>query len=79
MKWHADITSVDNGFVVDYCDGEGKRKVVYQEKDNAESIELHIENDKEHVVNMLWDLIEFFGEAGGKHDKKRIKITYEKQ
>lgn len=74
MKWHADIQSVDNGFVVDYFDGEGKRKVVYEERD-----EFAQEKDKSHIIDMFYDILEFFGEQGSKHSKKRIKITYEEQ
>ncbi len=74
MKWHADIQSVDNGFVVDYFDGEGKRKVVYQEKN-----EFAQEKDLSHIMDMFYDILGFFGESGSKHDKKRLKITYEEQ
>ena len=77
MRWHADITSVDNGFIVDYFDGENKRKVVYQEKESDELSPN--EKDKEHIVDMFYELLDFFGEIGSKHDKKRISITYEKQ
>ena len=77
MKWHADIVAVDNGFIVEYCDGEGKRKVVYQ-MSIAEEFS-SVETDKSHIVNMFYDILEHFGEQGSKHDKKRIKITYDKQ
>jgi len=78
MKWFAKINSVDNGFIVDYFDGETKKKVVYQLK-TEEDLSTPTETDKSHIVDMLWDLIEFFGEQGSKHDKKRINITYEER
>ncbi len=70
MKWHADIIAINNGFIVKYCDSEGVKRVCYEEKDDL---------DKEHIVEMFYELLSFFGEQGSKHDKKRIKITYEKQ
>jgi len=77
MKWHADIQAVDNGFMVDYCDEEGKKRVVYKENDDYEG---NInETDKTHVVEMLWDLLDFFASSGCKWDKKKINITYEVQ
>lgn len=74
MKWHADIAAVDNGFIVTFYDCDGARKVVYEEKENLDLPAN--ENDKEHITNMLWDLLEFFGQSGSKHDRKRLTITY---
>ena len=79
MKWHADIQAVDNGFVVDYFDGEGKRKVVYQNLNTMGGDLSTTETEKGHIVDMFYEILEHFGEQGSKHDKKRIKITYEKQ
>jgi hypothetical protein len=72
MKWHADIQSVNNGFVVDYFNGEGKRKVVYQEKENSDLVEYEI--DKSHIVDMFYDILDHFGVSGSRYDKKRISI-----
>jgi len=79
MKWHADIQSVTNGFIVEYSDGEGKRKVIYQNLNTLGGDLSPTETDKSHIVDMLYELLDFFGEQGCKWDKKRIKITYEKQ
>lgn len=77
MNWYAKINAVDNGFVIDYFDGEIKKKVVYEEKENNDLMVNEI--DKEHIIEIFYDLLEFFGVSGNKYDKKRIKITYEKQ
>lgn len=69
MKWHADIIPVDNGFIVDYFSGDGKRKVIYEEKN-----EFAQDPDKEHIVEMFYEILEFFGEQGSRYDKKRIHI-----
>ena len=79
MKWHADITSVDNGFIIDYFDGEGKRKVVCQNMNTLGGDLSTTETEKSHIVDMFYDILEHFGEQGSKHDKKRIRITYDKQ
>lgn len=75
MKWLVNISSEDNGFVVKFISGDEKYTMVYQEKDNTEPSD--IEHDKEHVHNMLWDILEYFGMSGSKHDKKRLYIKYE--
>lgn len=75
MKWLVNISSEDNGFVVKFISGDEKYTMVYQEKDNTEPS--GIESDKEHVHNMLWDILEYFGMSGSKHDKKRLYIKYE--
>jgi len=72
MKWQATITKVGNGFVVEYWDAESKEKQVYQMKEDNQP-----EDNKEHIVEMFYDLLEFFAEVGSKHDKKRIQIEWE--
>ena len=79
MNWYAKINAVDNGFVVDYFDGETKKKVVYQLITNDNDDLAPTETDKTHIVDMFYELLEFFGEQGSKHDKKRLQITYEEQ
>ena len=78
MNWYAKINAVDNGFIVDYFDGETKKKVVYQLKTDGDDLS-STETDKEHIVEMFYELLQFFGEQGSKHDKKRLHITYDKQ
>ena len=79
MNWYAKINAVDNGFVVDYFDGEGKKKVVYQDVNTLGGDLNPNETDKSHIVDMFYEILEHFGEQGSKHDKKRIRMTYETQ
>jgi len=79
MNWYAKINAVDNGFMVDYFDGETKRKVVYQNLNTLGGDLAPTETDKTHIVDMFYELLEFFGEQGSKHDKKRLQIIYEEQ
>jgi len=72
MKWQAVLSKIDNGFIVEYWDGEGRNKQVYQIKYTPEP-----EENKEHIVEMFYDLLEFYGEIGSKHDKKRLSIKWE--
>jgi len=77
MKWQANVISIDNGFVVEYIEGGSKKKkIVYEEKEDGELYPNEL--NKEHIMNMFYDLLEFFGNSGSKHDKKRIRITYGK-
>jgi hypothetical protein len=75
MKWSAKIDNIDNGFLITYVDGDGTRVCAYEEKIDA----CTYEEDSSHIVEMFYDILDFFGKSGSKHDKKRIKITYEKQ
>jgi hypothetical protein len=74
MKWSAKIDNIDNGFLITYVDG-GTRVCAYEEKIDVSASE----DDLSHVVEMFYDILDFFGKSGSKHDKKRIRITYEKQ
>lgn len=72
MKWQATIESVNNGYEVSYKGGDFEGKVVFQEKENYEP-----DIDKSHVVDMLYDVLEYFGVFYSKHNKKNITIKYE--
>ena len=77
MKWQAIISKEHNGFTVKLDSGEGQYVQLYEEiEDNSLGV---TESNKEHVVRMLYDLLEHFAESGSKHDKKRIEIKYGKQ
>ena len=70
MKWKATIEKTDNGYILTGIDGEGIRKMVFKEKDEQD------ETNRDHVIEMLYDLLEFFAEGGSKHDKRRITMGY---
>lgn len=72
MKWEAKIKKVNNGFVMTFNNGEGIQEEVYKEKDPND------ETNRDHVIDMLYDILEVFSEWGSKHDKRRIKIGYTK-
>ena len=74
MRWQALITKNDNGYAVDFKNGDSPGICVYQEKDTATEIE-----DKNHIVEMFYDILEHFGEIGSKHDAKRLYIEYRAQ
>lgn len=73
-KWQVVITKVHNGFVVDYMGGDYPRTETYQDRtaDNDTC------QDKTHIVEMLYQILESFGDIGSKHDEKRIWVTYAK-
>ena len=75
--WKAIIEKHNNGYKVDFKGGDISGSNVYEEKNPGDP--MSSEGDKEHVVSMLWDILDYFGENGSKHDKKRICITYEDQ
>ena len=77
IKWKVLISKVNNGYKADYIDEEGKNSMVYAQKENS-NLNSN-EEDKEHTIEMLWDILEFFTETGSKHDKKRINIEYKNQ
>ena len=72
MKWRVKIEKVDNGYIVDYAGGDWNTVKTYTDctRDGDEIL------NKEHVVEMLWDILEYFAEGGSKHDKKRISIEW---
>lgn len=72
-KWQAIITSESNGFHVNFKGGDTNTSNVYQDKSDG------VEENKEHIVEMLYDILEYFGELGSKHDKKRLRIEWKEQ
>jgi len=59
------INMVGNGYAVEM----EEETVVFEENEDTDN--------KDHVVRMLYNLLDIFGERGTKHDARRIKITYE--
>ena len=77
MAWCVNIKYANNGFIVKYKGGDTEGEQVYQQKDDP-SLQGPEEN-KEHLVDLFWDIMDYFGMSGSKHDKKRLRITYEEQ
>jgi len=72
--WRIEITKVDNGYQVKFTGGDWDAVKVYTEqllktKDSA---------PKEHVVDMLWNILDYFAERGSRYDKKRLFVGYQK-
>ena len=70
MKWEVKIESTSNGYILTTISDKDKEKFVYTEKDKND------ETNKDHLMEMLYDVIDFFGKSGNKYDKRRIKICY---
>ena len=75
MDYKLIINKVENGYILSYEDelnDETKivRKIVIQE-DESDELKAHEE--------MLWQVIEYFGFYGSKHDKERIRVIREGQ
>lgn len=70
-RWEARIEKVDNGFVLKERDVEvGWVTKTFQEKTDNEI-------DRDHFIELLWEIVSYFGEEGSKHDEKRFFIGYE--
>lgn len=70
MKYETKIEKTTNGFILTTISGSDKERFVYTEKDTND------ETNRDHLIEMLYDILDFFGEHGSKHDKRRIKICY---
>ena len=67
-----------NGFIIRHyeeIEPNRYRKVetVVEEKDSVEG------NDCEAIQHMLYEVLDYFGLSGSKHDKERVRIEIEKQ
>lgn len=71
MKWQVIISKSDNGYTVVY-EGDNVYDKVYQEKNEDD------ETNKDHILLMLYDLLEHFDETDSKHSKRRICICYKR-
>ena len=73
MKWQAIITKENNGYSLTLKGGdcEGTTTDVFQEKSDSSGGE-----NKEHLVEMLYEVLDHFAEYGSKHDKKRLKVEW---
>lgn len=62
VPWRLIITRVDNGYVLE---GNDESRSVIQENERDEL--------SEHI-QLLWQVQEYFGFGGSKHDKERIQV-----
>ena len=67
------IVKADNGFVLRYFNEEMNEDRFVSVEDPPDG------NEVETAEKMLWEVIEFFGLQGSKHDPERIKVTREKK
>ena len=69
MKWEVTIKHTDNGYIVAYRSDQTNQRV-YEMPDKED------DTNRDHVIAMLYDILEFFDEQGSKHDKRRIHLGY---
>ena len=67
--WKVIIEKHNNGYKVDYRGGDINDSAVFEDKSG-------VEPNKEHVVSMLYDILDYLDETGSKHDKKRLFIEW---
>jgi len=70
-NWFATIQKVGNGYIAKFKTDEIDTKAVYEMKDDTD------ETNRDHLLTLLCDLIEHFGEGGSKYGKRRIYICYQ--
>lgn len=68
--WSVKIEKVTNGYKVSFS-GENYSQV-YEEKDEQDG------TNRDHIIEMLYDILEHFAELGSKYDKRRVYICYKK-
>jgi len=72
-----EIEKVDNGYIVsipNFIDGNGNEyaaNFVYEEDEQDKF------GDLKAFSEALWELVDFFGQYGSKHDAKRLRIKIE--
>lgn len=68
-KWRLTIEKADNGFILTGEGADNNGPFVIQEQDDELC-------QWEELVYQVW---EFFGHYGSKHDKERLRVVREKQ
>jgi hypothetical protein len=69
MTFSAKIERLDNGYLLHLDDGEVIQHLAFAVDDSPDGL-------KDGLLNMLSDIVEFFGEQGSKHDQIRPLICY---
>ncbi len=65
-KWTVCIEKVDNGYRVKFTGGDIPGDAVY------------VSEDKKQLVDMFYDIINYFGEAGSRYDLERLTVSLTK-
>lgn len=65
ISWKLIVKKVSNGYILYGSNNE----VIVCEEDNVDELK--------HHERMLWEVIEYFGFAGSKHDKERLRVVRE--
>ena len=78
MDWEITIKKADNGFVLSYP--------VELREDSQQSVTRHIaiedpEDGDETITTqkLLWEIMEYFGRYGSKHDAVRVRVIRQNQ
>ncbi len=75
MDWYLKITRVDNGYLLESFGNapEGEDFIVKSviEEDDQDELACH--------EKLLWEVMEYFGFRGSKHDEERLKVIREKR
>ena len=74
--WSLEIIRVDNGYILtapDY-DGLGMAEWVIEDGEDTAGL-INLTSGE----NLLWEVMEYFGFGGSKHDGERIRIVREGQ
>lgn len=70
-EWDLKIARVSNAYVLDGIADTGNRKKLVIKDDDMDELKSH--------QRLLWEVMDYFGFGGTKHDKERIKIIREEQ
>jgi len=76
-----EIERAENGFIlithdVDIDEFSGQQ-IEIEGKTLFEAKKIEDETNRDHIIDLFYELLEHFGEQGGKYDKRRVKIGYE--
>lgn len=66
------ITMTDNGYLVEGISPDYGTPISFVREEDEE-------DELKHHEKLLWDVIEYFGFGGSKHDKERLQIVRKKQ
>ena len=71
------ITQADNGYILDYYDEEIKEQRFIAIEDVSQGIDTI--SGARLTQKLLWEIMEYFGIFGSKHDTEKIKIVLENE
>lgn len=75
-RWKVSIIRAKNGWIIEYWeeiedDKWHKVERVFEDRDGED-------DEKMSLIDALYEIVEYFGQGGSKHDAKRINIRYAK-